>query len=218
MAHSGTRLAHNGLVSVRGTAAHWDEAYALGDTTRSWYRREPEQSLRRFDECAISPDAGVIDVGGGASTLVDALHARGYRDLTVLDISAAGERIARHRLGSAADDVQWIVADVLEWQPDRTFDVWHDRAALHFLVDDDDRRAYLRALDAATTPGSIAIIATFAPDGPTHCSGLPVERYGVDDLALLLGDGWRLRSGEREEHAKPAGAVQPFTWTVFERR
>jgi trans-aconitate methyltransferase len=199
------------------TSGHWDDAYSHGDTTRSWYRRESTWSLHMLDECDVSPASSVIDVGGGASTLVDALIARGQHDVTVLDISATSLEIARERLGAAGEGTRWVVADLLTWQPDRTFDVWHDRALLHFLVDDAARHAYLQVLNLATHSGSVAVFATFAPDGPEHCSGLPVARYDAHDLAELLGVRWRLCGAEREEHVTPGGAVQPFTWAAFRR-
>ena len=198
-------------------AAHWDEAYSHGDTTRSWYQPEAAPSLAILDRCGVTPAHSVVDVGGGASTLADDLLARGHQDLSVLDVSSAGESIARRRLGSDADAITWIVADVLAWQPERTYDVWHDRALFHFLTAAEARSRYLDALAAATEPGSIAVLATFAPDGPDSCSGLPVARYDVESLAAELGVGWRAVVEEREEHTTPAGAVQPFTWAALRR-
>jgi trans-aconitate methyltransferase len=199
-------------------AEHWNQAYQHGDTTRSWYQRRPTTSLRMLERCGLDPGTSLIDVGGGAATLVDALLELGHRDLTVLDISPDALAIARRRLGPSAERVEWIVADLLTWQPARTWQVWHDRAVLHFLTPDQARHRYLPALHAATRAGdATAIFATFAPDGPQTCSGLPVTRYGVGDLTDLLGSSWELVADERAEHTTPSGGIQPFTWAAFRR-
>ena len=198
-------------------ARHWDGAYAHGDTTRSWYQTSPEQTLRMLDRAGVSPSASLLDVGGGASTVVDALLARGFADLTVLDVSPAGLRTARRRLGGDAGRVTWLTGDVRSWQPERRWQVWHDRALLHFLTVPADQQRYLRALDAGTGPGTVLIVATFAPDGPDHCSGLPVTRHDPDTLTALLGAAWQFTDHDREQHHTPAGGVQPFTWATFRR-
>lgn len=202
---------------VRSDAAHWDEAYGHGDTTRSWYQASAALSLRMFASAGVTAADSVIDVGGGASTLVDALLEQGYGDVTVLDISTAGIRAAQSRLGESANLVRWVTADLLDWRPDRTFGVWHDRAVLHFMTSDDARDRYLGVLAKATSVGSVAVFATFAPDGPEQCSGLAVRRYSADDLIALLGAHWRPTAIDREEHRTPGGAVQPFTWAAFRR-
>lgn len=203
--------------SEGAAAVHWDAAYHQGEATRSWFQEEAIPSLRMLDAAGVNTDAGVIDVGGGASHLVDALLARGHADLAVLDVSARAIELAQARLRDSAGGVTWIVADLFHWRPARSYDVWHDRAFLHFLTTRSERRRYLEALHAATSPGSVAVLATFAPDGPDHCSGLPVERYDADALARLLGADWPLVTSEREEHVTPAGVVQPFTWAAFRR-
>jgi len=198
-------------------ADHWDRAYSEGERTRSWFESEPVGSLRMFQLAGVSPGDGVIDAGGGASMLVDALLERGFDDVTVLDVSATGIQAARHRLGPSAGRVQWVVADLRNWRPARTYQVWHDRAVLHFLTAGADRQSYLETLTASTAAGAVAIFATFAPDGPHQCSRLPVARYSAHDLAALLGDRWSSVVDDREEHVTPAGAVQPFVWAVFRR-
>jgi trans-aconitate methyltransferase len=203
--------------AVAEIADYWNAVYARGETTRSWYQAHADHSLALLERCGVTPDDSLIDVGGGASTLVDDLLDRGYRDLTVLDISTTGVQAARQRLGRAAQRVHWMVADLLSWQPQRTYRVWHDRAVLHFLTKDQARQQYLAALNAATTTGAVAVIATFAPDGPEQCSGLPVTRYGPDDLAELLDPGWSPIADDRVEHTTPAGAIQPFSWAAFRR-
>jgi len=170
-----------------------------------------------LDRCSVTPQDSIIDVGGGASTLVDALLARGHNDATVLDISAVGLDTAKRRLGQDAARVRWLVTDLLTWRPNRTYQVWHDRALFHFHTAEGSRRQYLRALDEAVAKGGVAVLATFAPDGPQQCSGLPVARYGASQLTALFGSGWQPVADGREEHRTPGGAVQPITWAAFRR-
>lgn len=203
------------MAGEQDLAAHWDQAYVESEATRSWFQQQPGMSLRMLDAAGVSPADSVIDVGGGASALARALLERRFRDITVLDVSATGTRAARQRLGAEADHVQWLIADLLAWQPRRQYQVWHDRAVFHFVTTAQDRRRYLQALDAATEPGAIAVFGCFAPDGPLRCSGLPVARYSAPELAGQLGDQWTLISRDREEHVTPAGAVQPFTWAAL---
>ena len=199
-------------------AAHWDGAYGHGNDTRSWYEEHPDMSLRMLDSAGISPADALIDVGGGASPLTRALLDRGFRDLTVLDISEAGMQHARDRLGSRAGQVHWLAADVLSWHPPRHYQAWHDRAAFHFLITEEHRQQYLHTLDTATAPGAIAMFGCFAPDGPQYCSGLPVARYSAAQLARQAGAKWLLISQDREEHVTPAGTVQPLTWVALRRQ
>ena len=200
-----------------GRGEHWDAAYVHGDTTRSWFQSQPRMMLRMLDAAEISAAHSVIDVGRGASTLVDALLERGHRDLTVLDISATGLHAARRRLGGAATTVDWVVTDLLTWRPRRTYHVWHDRAVFHFLTSPEEQDRYRDTLAAATAPGAVAVFSTFAPDGPTQCSGLPVSRYSPESLAALLSPTWQLLAHDREEHATPTGIIQPFTWAQFRK-
>ena len=199
-------------------AAHWDGAYAQGDDTRSWFEEHPDMSLRMLDAAGVSAADALIDVGGGASPLIGALLDRGFGDLTVLDISATGMQYARDRLGSRADQVHWLTADVLSWRPHRHYQAWHDRAAFHFLTIGEHRQQYLHTLDTATIPGTIAVFGCFAPDGPQRCSGLPVARYSQAQLACQIGTKWLLISQDREEHITPAGAIQSFTWIALRRQ
>ena len=199
-------------------AAHWDAAYTQGDDTRSWHEEHPDMSLRMLDSAGISAADAVIDVGGGTSPLTGALLDRGFGDLTVLDISAAGMQHARDRLGSRADQVHWLTADVLSWHPRRRYQAWHDRAVFHFLTTEEHRQQYLHTLDRATGPGAIAVFGCFAQDGPQHCSGLPVARYSAAQLARQIGAGWLLISQDRAEHITPAGTIQPLTWVALRRQ
>ncbi|HYB14781.1 MAG TPA: class I SAM-dependent methyltransferase [Streptosporangiaceae bacterium] len=199
------------------TASHWDGAYAAGETAGNWFQQRPEMSLRMFDTAGVLSEHSVIDVGGGASPLAGTLLDRGFADITVLDFSAAGMAYAQQRLGGRADRVEWLAEDVRAWEPWRRYRVWHDRAVFHFLTTAEDRRQYLRAMDAATEVDGFAVFGCFAPDGPRHCSGLPVARYSSLDLADQLGTQWTLIGHAREEHVTPAGVVQPFCWTVLRK-
>ena len=201
----------------RGDAAHWDETYAAGDAERSWFQRAPAMSLAMLDAAGVTAADSVLDVGGGASPLAGALLDRGFGDVTVLDVSAVAIQLNWRRLGTRAAQVQWLLADLRGWQPERHYQAWHDRAVLHFMTDAAGQEQYRQALDAATGPGAVAVIGCFAPDGPAQCSGLPVARHSPADLARLLGDGWVLLAEEREEHVTPAGAVQPFTWVALRK-
>jgi SAM-dependent methyltransferase len=197
---------------------HWTRVYEeKAPTSVSWYQPTPEPSLSALKRLGASEPSSLIDVGGGASNLVDALLERGWKDVTVLDIAAPALEAAKARLGPLADKVHWEVADITEWHPDRTYDVWHDRAVFHFLTGPKQREAYRRALLAGLAPGGLVIMATFALDGPERCSGLPVKRYDAEGLAEEMSDTLRLIEGWREEHVTPWGATQSFNWCAFRR-
>ena len=198
--------------------AHWERVYATkAEAEVSWFQEDPRPSLEALARIGAGPGAAIIDVGGGSSRLVDRLVHEGFRDVTVLDVSAAALEAAKARLGEAANGVRWIVADATEWAPQRTFDVWHDRAAFHFLVDLDDQAAYVDRLRKALRRGGHAIIATFAPDGPERCSGLPVARHDAESLGAALGPEFVLVESRRHDHRTPSGAVQRFQFSVFRR-
>lgn len=197
---------------------HWQGVYATkAETGVSWYQETPSPSLELLQVAGATPESAVIDIGGGASMLVDRLLAQGYRDLSVLDISDAALAVARKRIGPQALQVDWIAADVTTWHPSRSYDVWHDRAAFHFLVGDSDRAAYVERLRAALRKGGHAIVGTFAPDGPERCSGLPVRRHDAESLAVALGPGFRLVDSRRDDHVTPWGVVQHFHFGTFRR-
>ena len=165
----------------------------------------------------VKPNSAIIDIGGGASRLVDVLFSEGCRDLTVLDLSDEAVAITRARLAERAALVKWIVTDVTEWEPSRQYDLWHDRAAFHFLTNAADRAAYLDRLRRAIRPGGHAIIATFAIDGPERCSGLPVMRYDATALSATLGPAFALIGTRRQDHTTPTGGLQRFLFSVFRR-
>lgn len=194
---------------------HWDEVYSSKRADEvSWYERDPHISLELIESLGVGPADAVIDVGGGQSFLVDRLLARGFTDLTVLDQSAVALANAAARVGRAAP-VEWIVADVTDWWPQRRYRLWHDRAAFHFLVEAPERDAYLAALRAGTDDASV-VLATFAADGPQSCSGLPVARYDPTDLEAVL-EGFDVVATRRVIHTTPWGAQQPFTYVAARR-
>jgi SAM-dependent methyltransferase len=197
---------------------HWDRVYGnKGEFQVSWFQDDPALSLELIRSAAPSLESAIIDIGGGAARLVDALLAHDYRDVTVLDLSEAAIGISQARLGGRAERVTWIAADVTRWRPGRRYDLWHDRAAFHFLTAAQDRVAYVQRLMEALRPNGHAIIATFALDGPERCSGLPVVRYDAAKLSAALGDAFRLIEARRQDHRTPSGSTQQFLFSVFKR-
>jgi trans-aconitate methyltransferase len=197
---------------------HWRSVYqAKRPDEVSWYQPSPDASLTALDRIGATPSSSLVDVGAGASTLVDALIERGWSDLTLVDIAEPALEATRVRLGSRAGKARWEIADIRHWHPGQTFDVWHDRAAFHFLTDAGDRTLYKRALIERTHPGSHVIIATFALDGHDTCSGLSVRRYDASGLAAELGDRFALVDSWPETHATPLASDQRFQWSLFQR-
>jgi SAM-dependent methyltransferase len=198
--------------------SHWENVYTTkGENEVSWYQQSPAPSFELIMQAGATHASAIIDIGGGASRLVDHLVDQGFEDITVLDLSAAALEAARRRLESRADRVRWIVADATAWEPVKAYDIWHDRAAFHFLTDENDRAAYVARLARGVKAGGHAIIGTFALDGPEKCSGLPVARYDSASLTLALGSEFRLVDTRRHEHATPWGSRQMFQFTVFRR-
>ena len=197
---------------------HWDEVYRLkAEQEVSWFQTEPGLSLELIREVGLAKHDPIVDVGAGASRLMDRLLAEGYTDLTAIDIAEAALQKTRARLGDAAARVNWFAADVTHWQPPRRYVLWHDRAVFHFLTEAADREAYRRTLESALRPRGIAIIASFALDGPERCSGLPVQRYSPASLAAELGAGFSLVAQRSESHNTPAGKLQLFQYSMFQR-
>jgi 2-polyprenyl-3-methyl-5-hydroxy-6-metoxy-1,4-benzoquinol methylase len=194
--------------------SHWEKVYQTKLPTEvSWYRPHLEVSLQLIEEAAPNRDAHVIDVGGGESTLVDDLLARGYHKLSVLDVSSTALAVAKERLGDKAHQVVWLCGDVTTFAFARhEYDVWHDRAVFHFLTDVKDREAYVRQVAHAVKPGGHVIVATFGLEGPTQCSGLDVMRYDPGALHDEFGPSFRLVKHLTELHRTPAGSVQQFTY------
>jgi hypothetical protein len=202
----------------RDPESHWNAAYEnSGSTGVSWYQPTATVSLRLVHCLSVPTDAAVIDVGGGAAPLVDALLHEGFVDLTVLDVSGVALGVLAERL-DAAVPVTLVHQDVLTWSPERTYGLWHDRAVFHFLVDPAGRARYLETLRRAVANGGAVVLGTFAPGGPERCSGLPVLRYSAEELVAMLGPEFVAVEQLHEEHVTPAGATQPFTWVAARRR
>lgn len=182
----------------------------------SWYKPHLDRSVAWITTLAKPADA-VIDIGAGASTLVDDLVGRGFRDVTVLDVSGAALAVSKARLGDRAENCSWIEADITAWQPVRQYDVWHDRAVFHFMTSQPQQDAYLSALRAGTRTGSLVIMGTFALDGPEKCSGLPVQRYRPETLQRRLGAEFVVVDQARESHRTPWGSEQKFTFAALRR-
>lgn len=207
---------HSDDVSEPGD--HWDQIYdSRPPTELSWFQRHPETSLRLIGAAASGPSSAVVDVGSGASELVDDLLARGFTDITLVDISRRALEKVRERLGNEARRVRFVNQDLLTWVPERRYDVWHDRAVFHFLTESAARERYIEIVADAIGSGGTLVLGTFAQDGPTSCSGLPVSRYSADDLADVFARSFSLVGNEREEHLTPSGAAQSFTWVVLQR-
>ena len=198
---------------------HWEDVYGGKPATAvSWYQECPEKSLAFIAKSGISKHDAVIDVGGGASTLVDHLLDTGYDDVTVLDLAGSAFEQSRARLGKRAAAVNWVVADVTQFEPQRRYAVWHDRAVLHFLTNPQDRDRYVAVLRQALASGGHVVIATFGPDGPLKCSGLEIRRYSVEMLEELLGPEFELQECEIEDHHTPMNSTQQFLYSRWIRR
>lgn len=193
---------------------HWEKVYATRTTDEvSWFQEHAELSLKLIRDAGVPLTASIIDVGGGASTLVDDLLAGGHENIMVLDLSGAALAAAKARLGDRASDVQWLEANVIDAEfPAHAYDVWHDRAVFHFLTKEEERHAYVQAVLRAVQPGGLVIVATFAEDGPTACSGLPVMRYGANELHAEFGESFLLLGHEKESHHTPGGNEQKFVY------
>ena len=198
--------------------AHWQNVYQTKDEqTVSWFQERPDISLDLIHATGVDTGAPIIDIGGGASRLVDALISEGFNAVSVLDLSEKALETSKARLGAEGAQVQWIVADVTRWQPSQAYDVWHDRAALHFLTDPKDRAAYVERVLKSVRFGGHVIVGTFAPDGPERCSGLPVVRHDAASLGELLGSSFALADTRRHDHQTPSGAIQKFQFSRFQR-
>ena len=205
-------------VSAIERQAHWQNLYqARAERDVSWFEESPAVSLDLVRATGVGLDASIIDIGGGTSRLVDALVAEGFRSVTVLDLSEYALATSRNRLGPRAERANWTVADVTRWQPMQTYDVWHDRAAFHFLTEASDRTTYAECLREAVHPGGHVIIGTFALDGPQQCSGLPVLRHDAASIGAILGPSFKLMEARKHGHHTPGGNVQSFQFSRFRR-
>jgi 2-polyprenyl-3-methyl-5-hydroxy-6-metoxy-1,4-benzoquinol methylase len=192
---------------------HWESVHSRqSPEDASWYQAEPRLSLALIESAASGPDARIIDVGGGASVLAASLLDAGFDHVGVLDISSSALRASQEALGDASSKVEWIRADVLGYEGAHGWDVWHDRAVFHFLVDPADRLRYRDAVYGAVAQGGQVIVATFSPEGPDRCSGLDTIRCSAEDIARELGPDVRLLDARTEEHVTPSGVAQAFTY------
>ena len=196
------------------TKRHWEKVYtANAPDSVSWYRAHLETSLALIERAAFARSSSIIDIGGGESTLVDDLLLRGYKNLTVLDVSRTAIEVTRKRLGSAAEQVRWLVGDIFEIELEpHAHDLWHDRAVFHFLTTAERRLAYVRQVTHAVKPGGHVIVSTFGPEGPTKCSGLEVMRYDAESLHGEFGGRFRLVQSSKELHQTPIGTAQQFLY------
>lgn len=199
------------------TKEHWENVYRTRPAARlGWHTAHLERSLAWIRELDLPPEAPILDVGSGVSTLVDDLLAAGYRDLTLVDIAAEALAATRRRLGHAAGAVHWLCGDITALDLPRShFALWHDRAVFHFLVESEARERYLDRLRHALQPGGRLIIGVFAPEAPPRCSGLPVERYTVEKLATTFGGAFRLERQQKELHVTPGGVEQMYLYAQF---
>ncbi len=199
---------------------HWDEVYGSKSPDQlSWFQLQPEPSLQLVQQLASSPQARIIDVGGGTSLLVDALLSRGYDHLTVLDLSERALATVQQRLEAQAAEVTWLAGDIRSIDlPHQAYDIWHDRAVFHFLVDSLDHQRYAEQVERSLRPTGHLILATFAEDGPERCSGLPVMRHSTESLQQVFGQQLQLQHQQRITHATPSGVEQKFLYTVWQRK
>jgi SAM-dependent methyltransferase len=197
--------------------AHWNRVYEEKRPDEvSWFEDSAVDSLELIEEAGLGREAALIDVGGGESRLAGELLDRGYSDVTVADISPRALAVARAELGDRARQIVWVEADLREHDFGRTFALWHDRATFHFMVEQSEREAYLRTLRSALAPDGQVVISGFGPEGPTTCSGLPVQRYGAEELAELLPD-FELASSRTRRHHTPSNKEQQFVYARFVR-
>ncbi len=199
---------------------HWEQVYQTKQATAvSWFQEHATRSLELIRSIGAPLSADMIDVGGGASTLVDDLLGNGYKNLTVLDLSASALEVARKRLGASGEGVSWMTGNICHVDlPNQKFDIWHDRAVFHFLTDPSDRAAYVGQVLKSVKPGAHLIVATFAPDGPEQCSGLPVAKYSPEKLHQEFGASFDLLEHMSEVHTTPWGSEQKFVYCHFLRR
>lgn len=198
---------------------HWNKVYENKKATEvSWYEPMPETSLDYIAECKLEKDAAIIDIGGGDSFLAEFLFGKGFTDITVVDISENAINRARQRLGEKADEIKWIVADAADFEPDRQYDLWHDRAAFHFFTEDGKVQKYMNTLKKAVKPGGYVVLGTFSETGPTKCSGLEIRQYSISEMQALFAEGFTTMSCKNVDHKTPSGGTQNFTFCSFQKQ
>ncbi len=212
------KIAQN-LIEMDNRKEHWEKIYASKNFEEtSWYQSIPEASLNLIESLGLARDAGIIDIGGGNSYLVDNLLELGYTNLNVLDISEKAIENVRTRLGKKSDKVNWIVSDASEYKSDKKFEVWHDRAAFHFLTEDEKIQSYIKNLKNSLEKGGYFILATFSEKGPLKCSGIEIKQYSQEDMRRLFEKDFEAVRIENMDHATPWDATQNFTFGLFRRK
>lgn len=195
---------------------HWEHIYQTRPSDEvSWFQPTPALSLELIEQCNLTPEDSIVDVGGGASKLVDHLIEAGYQSITVLDIARAALEVARSRLGEAANLVDWLESDATDFQLAHQVHLWHDRAVFHFLTQANDRHAYIANVKKTLLPGGHLIIAAFAPEGPKKCSNLDIVQYDSRKISVELGHAFELQQTRQETHKTPGGADQQFNYFLF---
>lgn len=198
---------------------HWENIYGTKKFTEtSWYQKKPEVSLNYIAEAGLKKDSSIIDVGGGDSFLVDFLIAEGYSNISVLDISEKALERAKERLGDKALNVNWIVADAAGFKPEEKYDIWHDRAAFHFLTEKTDIEKYINTLEGSINPGGYVILGTFSDQGPEKCSGIKIRQYSPEEMSQLLSPQFELIGCENHDHTTPTGVIQNFTFCRWRKK
>lgn len=199
--------------------SHWEKVYQTKDTTQvGWFQTKPQVSIDLISRTKISKNSPIIDVGGGDGTLVDWLLEDGFNDVSVLDISDSALRKAKNRLGKSASKVQWITSDILEFEPEGKFHLWHDRAVFHFLIDPQEQQIYRRLVECSIVPGGYLLMMTFSKSGPKTCSGLPVQQYDIHELEEFFSDDFDLIESLNYDHITPSGSAQNYSVCLFQRR
>jgi 2-polyprenyl-3-methyl-5-hydroxy-6-metoxy-1,4-benzoquinol methylase len=202
---------------MKDRKTHWEDVYQKHRPNElGWYQESPDISLRMIESTGVDEDGRIIDVGGGASPLIELLVARGS-NVTVLDISSTALEEAKKRLGEASDKVKWIVADITKYKSTEIYDIWHDRAVFHFLTSPQDRKEYVACLNSALRVGGYLVISTFGPAGPRKCAGLRTMRYSPESLHKEIGDNFHLAESGDEIHLTPTAKEQEFIYCVFKK-
>lgn len=204
---------------MENNKSHWNKIYEEKNSTEvSWYEPMPETSLKFIAECKLDKNSAIIDIGGGDSSLVDFLLAKDFTDITVLDVSKKAISRAKARLGDRAEQVKWIISDVLDFVPERKYDLWHDRAAFHFLNEEGQVKKYLEVLEEAVDTGGFVVMSTFSEKGPDKCSGLEVKKYSISNLISLFSESFNMMSCKNVDHRTPSGSVQNFSFCSFKKK
>jgi len=204
---------------MKDRKTHWETIYQtknLADV--SWYQSKPITSLKFISELDLKKDAKIIDIGAGESYLSDYLLADGFSDLTILDISEEALDHTRSRFGKKAENLKWITADISNFSPEEKYDLWHDRAAFHFLTEETQIQNYLKTLENSINPGGFVVLGTFSEKGPEKCSGLEIRQYSIPGISDLLAENFQKLQCENIDHITPSGAVQNFTFCSFQKK